>query len=44
VSLSAFSNTFSGGYRLDPVNVAALGRDPSKSSTSGYAVGIRHDF
>jgi outer membrane protein OmpU len=44
VSFAAFSNSFSGGYKLEPVNIAALGRDPSKSSTSGYAIGVRHDF
>ena len=44
VSVAVFSNSFTGGYKLDPVNVAGLGRDPSRSSTSGYAIGIRHDF
>lgn len=44
VSFALFSNSFTGGYKLDPVNIAALGRDPSRSSTSGYAIGIRHDF
>ncbi len=44
LSFSVFSNSFSDGYRLDPVNIAGLGRDPSRSSTSGYAVGVRHDF
>ncbi|MDO9483321.1 MAG: porin [Hydrogenophaga sp.] len=44
VSFALFSNAFTGGYRLDPVNIAALGRDPSRPSTSGYAIGIRHNF
>ena len=45
-SLSAgfFTNRFTDGYRLDPVNIAALGRDPAASSTTGYTLGIRHDF
>lgn len=44
LSFSLFSNSFSDGYRLDPVNIAGLSRDPSRSSTSGYAIGVRHDF
>lgn len=44
VSFALFNNSLTGGYKLDPVNIAALGRDPSRSSTSGYAIGIRHDF
>lgn len=39
-----FSNRFTNGYKLDPVNIAALGRDPASSSTSGITTGIRHDF
>jgi predicted porin len=30
-----FNNRFSGGYVLDPVNIAALGRDAAASSTTG---------
>jgi predicted porin len=41
---AAFSNRFTDGYRLDPVNIAALGRDPAASSTSGLSLGVRHDF
>jgi predicted porin len=44
LSFAVFSNAFSDGYQLDPVNIAGLDRDPSRSSTSGYAFGIRHDF
>lgn len=39
-----FSNRFTDGYKLDPVNIAALGRNPSASSTSGITMGMRHDF
>jgi predicted porin len=39
-----FQNRFSDGYKLDPVNIAALGRDASKATVSGYSLGIRHQF
>lgn len=39
-----FTNRFSDGYKLDPTNIAALGRDAGASSTSGITVGVRHDF
>ena len=39
-----FTNRFTDGYKLDPVNIAALGRDPAASSTRGITVGMRHDF
>ncbi len=39
-----FTNRFGDGYKLDPANIAALGRDAAASSTSGYTAGIRHDF
>jgi predicted porin len=42
--VGAFSNRFSDGYKLDPVNIAALGRDPAASSTQGLTTGVRHDF
>ena len=42
--VGAFSNHFTGGYKLDPVNIAALARDPASSTTSGVTAGIRHDF
>jgi predicted porin len=42
--VAATSNSFSGGYRLDPLNINGLGRDPSLSSTSTFSTGIRHDF
>jgi predicted porin len=41
---AAFSNRFEDGYKLDPINVAALARDPSKSSVTGLSLGMRHDF
>lgn len=42
--VAAFSNKFDDGYRLDPINIAALGRDPAASSANGYSVGMRHEF
>ena len=39
-----FSNRFSGGYRLETVNIAALNRDPAASSQQGLSFGIRHVF
>jgi predicted porin len=42
--LAAFSNRYTDGYRLDPVNIKALARDPAASSTQGVTAGIRHDF
>lgn len=39
-----FTNRFTDGYKLDPVNIAALGRDPAASSTRGITLGMRHDF
>lgn len=39
-----FTNRFTDGYKLDPTNIAALGRDPAASSTSGVTAGIRHIF
>ena len=44
LSFAVFSNSFTGGYRLDPVNIAGLDRTPSSSSTSGYSIGVRHSF
>lgn len=44
LSFALFNNTFTDGYRLDPVNIAALGREPSRSSIAGYSIGMRHDF
>ena len=44
VNAGWFTNRFGDGYRLDPTNIAALGRDAAASSTSGYTAGIRHDF
>lgn len=41
---AVFANRFTDGYKLDPVNIAALGRDPAASSTRGITVGMRHDF
>ncbi len=39
-----FSNRFSDGYQLEPVNIAGLARNPTSSSTNGVTAGIRHDF
>jgi predicted porin len=44
LNAAAFSNSFSGGYKLDPVNIAGLSRDAASASTQGATVGIRHDF
>ncbi|GAA5236769.1 porin [Verticiella sediminum] len=44
VAFAVFRNSFTDGYKLDPVNIAALARDPESSSTSGYAMGLRHNF
>lgn len=38
------SNGFKDGYKLEPQNIAGLGRDPNASSTRTYSAGIRHDF
>jgi predicted porin len=38
------SNRFDGGYRLEPTNLAGLGRDTNASSTRALTAGIRHDF
>lgn len=35
---------FKDGYKLDPLNIAALGRDPAASNVSMYTFGMRHDF
>ncbi len=44
LNATSFSNRFSDGYKLDPVNIAALTRDSNASSTQGVSTGIRHDF
>lgn len=43
-SFSVFSNSFTGGYKLEPTNIAGLGRQAGTSSTSGCSIGIRHNF
>ena len=42
--LAFFRNSFKDGYKLDPVNIAGMGRDPAASSLQLYSVGMRHDF
>jgi predicted porin len=42
--VGAFSNAFTDGYKLDPVNIAGLSRDPAAARTSGYSIGMRHEF
>jgi predicted porin len=42
--VAATSNSFSGGYRQEAVNLAGLGRDPAASSTRTLSAGMRHDF
>ena len=41
---SLFQNRFGEGYKLDPVNIAALNRNPNEATVSGTSVGIRHSF
>ncbi len=41
---AVFRNAYQDGYKLDPVNIAALSRDPNASSLQLYSVGVRHDF
>lgn len=41
---TAFESRYSGGYRLEPTNLAALQRDPNASRAPGQSIGIRHDF
>lgn len=41
---AVFRNHFSDGYRLDPVNLAALSRDPTSAASTGYSVGVKHAF
>jgi predicted porin len=42
--LAVASNRFSGGYRLEPANIAGLGHDPNSAGTRVVTAGIRHDF
>ena len=44
VHVAATSNRFTGGYKLEAVNLAGLARDANASSTRTYSAGIRHDF
>lgn len=42
--VAVFSNGFKNGYQLDPLNIAALSRDPAAARTTGYSIGVRHQF
>ena len=42
--LAAHSNRYSDGYRLDPVNIAVLNRNPNASAVSGLSLGISNRF
>ena len=42
--VAVFSNSFKDGYQLDPLNIAALSRDPAAARTTGYSIGMRHEF
>jgi hypothetical protein len=42
--VAVFSNSFKDGYQLDPLNIAALSRDPAAARTAGYSIGMRHEF
>jgi predicted porin len=44
LNLVGFVNRFTDGYKLDPLNIQLLGRDPASSSTQGVSFGVRHDF
>jgi predicted porin len=37
-------NTLSGGYLLEPLYTAALGRNPSATSVQFYGLGVNHQF
>ena len=39
-----FQNRFTDGYKLEAVNLAALGRDPTSDAVQGLSLGIRHTF
>jgi len=39
-----FENRFADGYKLEAVNLAALGRDPASDAVRGLSVGMRHSF
>lgn len=42
--MAAAWNQYSEGYRLDPLNIAALGRAPNADSTSSFWLGMRLGF
>lgn len=44
VHVVAVSNRYTGGYKLDPINIAGLGRDPNASGTNSFSLGFRHHF
>jgi predicted porin len=41
---AVFQNSFTDGYKLDPVNQAALNRNAAASSVRGFSVGMSHSF
>ncbi|QBR04239.1 porin [Paraburkholderia pallida] len=41
---TVFQNRFSGGYKLETVNLAALNRSAGSSVSTGASVGVRHVF
>lgn len=41
---TAFESRYTGGYRLEATNLAALQRDPASARAPGQSIGIRHDF
>jgi predicted porin len=44
LSAAVFRNSFTGGYLLEPINLAVLGRDPAQPGVGGFSLGIRHSF
>ena len=39
-----YENRFTDGYKLEAVNLSALGRDPNSDAVQGISLGIRHTF
>ncbi|HEX2011876.1 MAG TPA: porin [Roseateles sp.] len=44
LNAALFTNRYSGGYRLDPLNLVALNRDPAAAHAEGLSLGMRHNF
>jgi len=44
LNIALFDNAYTDGYKQETLNIAALNRNPSASSTGGMSLGIRHLF